>query len=53
VARHLNPATLKALPLTGRGFHRTWKAATLRAGRQPRYVAAFVELLAEKGGWHD
>lgn len=50
VARHLSAASLKALPLTRRGFHRTWKAATLRAGRQPRYVGAFVELLAAKGG---
>ena len=49
VAPHLNAATLKALPLTRKGFHRTWKAATLRAGRAPRYVAAFVELLARKG----
>jgi LysR family transcriptional regulator for metE and metH len=50
VARQLSGASLKAVPLTRRGFHRTWKAATLRAGRHPRYVGAFVELLAAKGG---
>ncbi len=50
VARQLNGASLKALPLTRRGFHRTWKAATLRSARQPRYIGAFVELLAAKGG---
>jgi LysR family transcriptional regulator for metE and metH len=50
VARQLNAATLKALPLTKRGVHRTWKAVTLRAGRQPRYVGAFVDLLAAQGG---
>jgi LysR family transcriptional regulator for metE and metH len=50
VARQLNAATLKALPLTKRGVHRTWKAVTLRAGRQPRYVDAFVDLLAAQGG---
>jgi LysR family transcriptional regulator for metE and metH len=49
VARQLSAASLKALPLTRRGLHRTWKAATLRAGRAPRYVGAFVELLAQKG----
>ena len=49
VARQLSVASLKALPLTRRGLHRTWKAATLRAGRAPRYVSAFVELLAQKG----
>jgi len=46
----LNAASLKAVPLTRRGFHRTWKAATLRSGRQPQYVGAFVDLLAAKGG---
>jgi LysR family transcriptional regulator for metE and metH len=49
VFRHLNPATLKALPLTARGFHRTWHAVTLRLLRQPRHVDAFIDLLASQG----
>lgn len=49
VSRHLNPATLKALPLTAKGFHRAWYAATLRAFRQPKYVGAFIDLLAGHG----
>ncbi len=49
VAPHLKAATLKAVPLTRRGFHRKWCAATLKAA-QPRYVDAFVELLARHGG---
>lgn len=49
VFRHLNPATLKALPLTARGFHRAWHAVTLRSSRQPRHVDAFIELLGSQG----
>jgi LysR family transcriptional regulator, regulator for metE and metH len=49
VARHLNPATLKAMPLSRRGFHRKWYAATLKSRRPPHYIEAFVDLLATQG----
>jgi LysR family transcriptional regulator, regulator for metE and metH len=49
IARHLNAATLKALPLGRRGFRRRWHALTIKSRRQPRHVEAFVDLLAEKG----
>ena len=49
VFRHLNPATLTALPLTARGFRRAWHAVTLRSPGQPRHVGAFIELLAGQG----
>jgi LysR family transcriptional regulator for metE and metH len=47
VARHLNPATLKAVPLGRHGFKRKWYAATKR--HKPRYIETFVELLATQG----
>jgi LysR family transcriptional regulator for metE and metH len=49
VARHLNPAALKAVPLGRKGFRRTWYAATRKAARAPRYLSAFTDLLAEHG----
>jgi LysR family transcriptional regulator for metE and metH len=49
VARHLNNATLKAVPLGRWGFHRKWYAATLKSRRPPAYLEAFVDLLAAQG----
>jgi len=49
IARHLNPATLKALPLGTRGFHRKWYAVTIKSRRPPVYLKSFIDLLAEKG----
>jgi len=49
VARHLNSATLKALPLGRGGFHRKWYAATLKSRRPPAYLGTFVDLLAAEG----
>jgi LysR family transcriptional regulator for metE and metH len=49
VARHLNVATLKAIPLSRKGFKRKWYAATGKSRRQPAYVEAFADLLASDG----
>jgi LysR family transcriptional regulator for metE and metH len=49
VAHHLNPATLRAVPLGRRGFRRKWYAATLQSRRIPRYIESFVDLLANQG----
>jgi len=46
VARHLNPATLKAVPLSRGGFQRTWYAATLKSKTRPVWLDAFLDLLA-------
>jgi LysR family transcriptional regulator for metE and metH len=49
IARHLNAATLKALPLGRRGFHRKWYALTVKSRRPLKHLESFVNLLAEKG----
>ena len=49
VARQLGAATLKAVPLTPKGFRRKWYAATLKSRRPPRYLESFVDLLASHG----
>jgi LysR family transcriptional regulator for metE and metH len=49
VARHLNPASLKAIPLGRNGFRRTWYAATAKSRRSPGYIESFVDLLANRG----
>jgi LysR family transcriptional regulator for metE and metH len=49
VSRHLNPATLKAIPLGRRGFRRKWYAVTVKARRTPAHLVSFLNLLAEKG----
>ena len=46
VARHLNPAALKAVPLSRGGFQRTWYAATLKSKTRPAWLDAFLDLLA-------
>jgi LysR family transcriptional regulator for metE and metH len=49
VARHLNPATLKAVPLGRHGLHRKWYAVTMKSRRPPAYINSFVDLLAAHG----
>ena len=49
IARHLNAATLKALPLGRRGFHRKWYAVTMKSRRPSTHLGSFVDLLAERG----
>jgi len=49
IARHLNAATLKAVPLGRSGFHRKWYAVTLKSRRPPAHLDSFVDILAEKG----
>jgi LysR family transcriptional regulator for metE and metH len=49
IARHLNAATLKALPLGRRGLHRKWYAVSVKSRRPPAYLESFVDLLAEEG----
>ena len=46
VTPQLKAGTLRALPLTARGFHRRWNAAMIRHKATPPYVSSFVELLA-------
>jgi LysR family transcriptional regulator for metE and metH len=45
VRPHLEAGTLRAVPLTARGFYRRWSAAMLRHKATPEYVSSFVELL--------
>jgi LysR family transcriptional regulator for metE and metH len=49
IARHLNAATLKALPLGRHGFRRKWYAVTVKSRRPTVYLDSFIDLLAEKG----
>jgi LysR family transcriptional regulator for metE and metH len=46
VRPHIEARTLRALPLTARGFHRRWSAAMIRHKATPPYFSRFVELLA-------
>ena len=46
VRPHLEAGTLRAVPLTARGFHRRWSAAMIRHKATPPYVSSFLELLA-------
>jgi LysR family transcriptional regulator for metE and metH len=46
VRPHLRAGTLVALPLTKRGLHREWMAATIRTRTTPKYVRNFLELLS-------
>jgi LysR family transcriptional regulator for metE and metH len=46
VEPYLRTGTLKGVPLTRRGYRRTWSAVTLRDVAEIPYVKAFVELLA-------
>jgi LysR family transcriptional regulator for metE and metH len=49
IARHLNAATLKAIPLGRRGFRRKWYAVTVKSRRPSAHLESFVDLLAENG----
>ena len=40
--------TIKALPLTRKGFIRQWNAATLRNGPMPAHLESFIKLLANR-----
>lgn len=44
----LKRRTIKALPLTRKGFVRQWNAATLKNGPMPEYMQSFIKLLAHK-----
>jgi LysR family transcriptional regulator for metE and metH len=46
VAPQLASGTLRAIPLSSRGFYRQWSAAMLKNKSAPAYLHAFVELLA-------
>jgi len=46
VAPQLESGTLRAIPLTGRGFYRQWNAATIKSKSTPAYLNEFVKLLA-------
>ena len=47
VAPYVKDRTLKALPLTRRGFSRTWSAATLKDMARVPYVRDFITLIAK------
>lgn len=40
--------TVRALPLTRKGFVRQWSAATLKNGPMPAYMESFIKLLANR-----
>jgi len=46
VAPQVEAGTLRALPLSARGFHRQWSAAMIRHQALPPYLLRFAELLA-------
>ena len=46
VTPHIDAGSLRALPLTAKGFHRQWSAAMIRHRSMPPYLMRFVELLA-------
>jgi len=46
VTPHLEAGTLRALPLTAKGFYRQWSAAIIRHNAKPPYLLRFVELMA-------
>jgi len=46
VTPHIDSGSLRALPLTAKGFHRQWSAAMIRHRAMPPYLIRFVELLA-------
>jgi len=46
IAQQLESGMVKAIPLTKRGFCRTWYAATLKTKKPPAHLEAFIQLLA-------
>ena len=47
VSPQIAAGTLRALPLTGKGLHRRWCAATLKSNSAVPYLNDFVRLLAD------
>jgi LysR family transcriptional regulator for metE and metH len=47
VAPHVRAGTLRALPLTARGFKRVWAAAALKDLAGVPYVSEFIQLLTD------
>jgi LysR family transcriptional regulator for metE and metH len=45
IAQQLEAGMVQAIPLTKRGFWRTWHAATLRSTKPPAHLDAFIRLL--------
>jgi LysR family transcriptional regulator for metE and metH len=45
IAQQLDAGVVRAIPLTKRGFCRTWYAATLRTRKPPAHLEAFIRLL--------
>ena len=48
VAPHVRAGTLRAIPLTGRGFKRVWCAAALKDMASVPYVREFIERLTDQ-----
>jgi len=48
VADHLKSGKLVSRPLTRKGFHRQWHAATLKTEVTPAYVTKFIDLLSTR-----
>ena len=48
VEPELKRHTLKALPITRKGYVRQWNVATLRNGPKPAYMDSFIKLLVNK-----
>ena len=48
--RAIAAGTVRALSIGRRGVHRQWTAATLAAREEPDYLAAFIDLVAERAG---
>jgi LysR family transcriptional regulator for metE and metH len=48
--RVIAAGTVRALSIGRRGVHRQWTAATLAAREEPDYLAAFIDLVAERAG---
>lgn len=46
VTPHLEAGTLRAVPLTKRGYHRQWSVITIKQKQPPLYLRAFADLLA-------
>lgn len=46
VTPQVDAGTLRALPLSAKGFHRQWSAAMIRHKATPPYLLKFAELLA-------
>jgi LysR family transcriptional regulator for metE and metH len=46
VAPHVKAGTLRALPVTRRGYRRTWSAATMKDTAQVPHIREFIDLIA-------